>query len=326
MGDDKKSLLVFLVCLIIGGSILYSALINKTNNAASLNNISNPNNTPPTANTNNANNTAAPNTENNQDNSLNNTNNVNNTVNPNNISPVNNTPAQAQTNNPPARVVEPAVSGSDFVYTSNYANPKLVYYYYFPERLLKLNKKVPFLIMIPGYCGKGEDIINKQVKDFAMKEGFVVISPTFVPDDNNCENDTNYQRPAGWSGAALDKIIETFELKQHLYHSNFYMWGFSAGAQFDSGYAKLHPGRLKGCMVNSAGYVALPEGYQSTKFFVAVGTSDLDYRKDAAKSFYEAAKNFGIDVIYKEYNMGHTFCYDELNDEFNFIKSIENKH
>jgi len=199
----------------------------------------------------------------------------------------------------------------------------LEYYYYIPKKIAK-SATVPFLVMVPGLSGRGQDFVNQQFKDFAKKEGFVIISPSFIEDTKNWESATSYQYPKAWSGQALNNILNSFVSKQNIHASTLYMLGFSAGAQFVSRYALLYPYYVTVCAFNAAGGTDDPLKYQATKFYVAVGTQDEAIRKQNAQKFYDLARQQGIDVTFKEYeNVGHALSAEEINDELAFFSRIQ---
>lgn len=224
-------------------------------------------------------------------------------------------------------LINSPISSHDFIYTDNYANRKLEYYYYIPSAVInRENKNVPFLIMVPGLNGKGEDCVNNQFKEFADKENFVIIAPSFNEDTDNWNSHTSYQYPAAWSGQALNRIVQSFIEKQKITPATSYLYGFSAGAQFVSRYAQLFPNLVTACAINSAGGSDYPSRYQPTKFFIAVGEYDEAYRQIVAKEFYCAAKQAGIDIIYKTYKIGHTTSDEETRDEIEFFTQVKHSN
>lgn len=223
-----------------------------------------------------------------------------------------------------SRVMASSISDTDFITTTNYANRQLEYYYYIPASIVNnYTKRVPYLIMVPGLSGKGEYLVTPQFKSFAEREGFVIIAPSFMEDSNNWESQTSYQYPQAWSGNALNNILRSFSSKHSLSPSCLYMFGFSAGAQFVSRYSQIYPDFVKACAFNAAGGTDYPCKYQATKFFVAIGTQDENVRKEVAQDFYSAAKQKGISVIYKQYNVGHDLCDEEINDELEFFSRVK---
>jgi len=215
------------------------------------------------------------------------------------------------------------VSGVGSITTGNYANTTLEYYYYIPIKVKRnRNKEAPFLVMVPGLSGNGQDFVTQPFKDFAQAEGFVIIAPSFKEDAKNWESGTSYQFPAAWSGKALNKILNDFIDKQKIASNGLYMIGFSAGAQFTERYSLLYPNYVIAASVNSPGGITQPIVYQKTKFLITVGSADLDVRKEHAAEFYNDAKAFGIDVQSKRYSCGHNFMDGQINDSIAFFKGV----
>lgn len=224
--------------------------------------------------------------------------------------------------NPP--LTNNATSGTDSITTSNYANQTLSYFYYIPQNVMQ-NKQVrpPYLILVPGLSGRGEDFTTQVFKDFANQNGFVIIAPSFVFDQKNWENKTSYQYPAVWSGKAMNDILNSFDTKQGLKPSRIYMLGFSAGAQFALRYSLLYPDYVTACSIIAAGEADMPTQYQATKFLIAVGDQDEQDRINKARDFYYAATAQKIDIYYKEYkNIAHQLADEEINDSFLMFSKI----
>lgn len=239
------------------------------------------------------------------------------------------TPAQTAQQAPPAAntsqtVADTALSGTDSISTSNYANQTLSYFYYIPQSVAQNRQtRYPYLILIPGIGRQGQDFTTQTFKDFANQYGFVILAPSFIFDEKNSPNKTSYQYPAAWSGRALNDILNSFDSKQGLLPSQIYMLGFSTGAQFVSRYALLYPDYVTACAVNAAGEVDPPTKYQDTKFYIAVGSQDAADRKQTAQKFYNLLLQQKINTTYKEYpNVAHQISDEEIKDELNFFSSI----
>lgn len=245
-------------------------------------------------------------------------------ANPQQASPMQNTAQQ----NPPANsnqtAIGNAISGNDSISTTNYANTQLNYFYYIPQSVLQSKgQRHPYLILVPGLGGQGQDFATQAFTNFADTNGFVIIAPSFVEDTKNFDSQTSYQFPKAWSGKALNDILNSFDSKQGLMPSRLYMLGFSAGAQFVSRYALLYPDYVTACAFNAAGGTDNPTKYQATKFYVAVGANDEAGRKQTAQDFYSSALQQKIDATYKEYpNIAHQISDAEISDELNFFSQI----
>ena len=215
-----------------------------------------------------------------------------------------------------------SVEGTDYITTSNYANPQLKYYYFIPSSLEHNTKNAyyPVIVMVPGLSGIGQDLAKPFVKNFAEKNGFIIIAPTFIGDLNNWESKTSYQYPDAWSGNALLKILETFSDNKKITISKLYMFGFSAGAQFSLRFTLSHPNIVQACASNGNGGLIIPSSRNNVKYFITVGNADEQVRKDNAANFMYAAKILGLSAAYKEYPEGHALSDEQINDGLEFFR------
>ncbi|MBI4845095.1 MAG: hypothetical protein HY810_01240 [Candidatus Omnitrophica bacterium] len=210
--------------------------------------------------------------------------------------------------------------GCDSISTENYANKTLEYYYYIPEAVAgNKNASYPLLIMVPGLSGKGEWLVNNEVKEFAEREKFVVIAPSFVFDERNWDTLESYHYPSVWSGKALLEIIRQFEDKNNLFLSKFCLFGHSAGAQFVLRFALWKPQLCEACAAHASGGSIKPIEYVSVKFFVTIGKQDTSLRKKVAEEFFDTAKKNIIKVTYKEYDTGHDMIKEQFSDSLDFF-------
>jgi len=212
------------------------------------------------------------------------------------------------------------------IQTDNFANKTLNYYYFIPEIVLKNpSQHHPILVLVPGLSGRGEDFAARPpIKDFAEKEGFIIIAPTFIWDTANYVNGTSYQFPGAWSGNALIKIINDFVVKNNILFDKLYLFGFSAGAQFSGRFALLDPEIVKACAFHASGGRIIPEYHNDVKFFVGVGSNDEQGRQDNAKNFYNAAISLKIPTIYKKYdNVPHALSDQQVLDSLEFFKKVK---
>jgi predicted esterase len=215
------------------------------------------------------------------------------------------------------------IEGIDFINTDNYANTRLEFYYYIPSGVIEnKNKPYPLLLCIPGLSGSGEDFVQPIFKEFANKEGFVIVAPSFIWDEKNWDSQRSYQFPSVWSGEALIRIINKLKDKQGILLSKFYLFGVSAGAQFSLRFAIWRPELCAACAAHGSGGTVTPEEKIGVKFYVSVGKED---RSRIAKSewFYNSAKKLGIDVIYRQYEGGHTFSNLQIEDSLSFFKNVK---
>ncbi|MBU4478366.1 MAG: hypothetical protein KKH34_04690 [Candidatus Omnitrophica bacterium] len=213
--------------------------------------------------------------------------------------------------------------GIGSIRTDNYANRTLQYYYYIPPAILdNKNQTYPALVMIPWLSGRGDEFVSSECRDFAYKNKFVIISPTFIWDEKNWDAEKSYQYPAVWSGNALLRIIDDFK-KQHNIRlkKKFYLFGFSAGAQFALRFAFWKPDLCIACAAHASGAPIRPEGKINTKFFVTCGTQDTE-RIGYVKEFYNLARQRNIDVTYKTYNIDHALSPAQIEDSMKFFAGV----
>ncbi len=217
------------------------------------------------------------------------------------------------------------LGGISSIETDNYANKILEFYYYIPSKVLKeKNKAHPLLACIPYLSGRGEDFVLPIFKDFAEEEGFLIISPSFVFDEKNWESKSSYQYPSAWSGEAFLKIVEKVKNKFGLNISKFYLFGFSAGAQFSLRFALWKPELCSAVSAHAGGGTVIPDRFVDVKFFVSVGRDDKK-RIGIVETFYKKAKELGIDVVYRQYSGGHILPIYQIRDSLEFFKKVREK-
>jgi poly(3-hydroxybutyrate) depolymerase len=215
--------------------------------------------------------------------------------------------------------------GISSIETENYANRVLQFYYYIPSKVLKEKDKAhPLLACIPYLSGRGEEFVLPIFKDFAEEEGFLIISPSFVFDEKNWESRTSYQYPSAWSGEAFLRIVEKVKKEFDLNISKFYLFGFSAGAQFSLRFALWKPELCSAVSAHAGGGTVIPDRFVNVKFFVSVGRDDRG-RIPIVEEFYKKAKELGIDVTYRQYFGGHILPIYQIRDSLEFFKKVRDK-
>ena len=216
-----------------------------------------------------------------------------------------------------------ALEGIDYINTDNYANRHLEFYYYIPSNIMK-NKEgsYPVLIMILGLSKRGGRFVTQEFKHFADENNFIIISPSFIYDKQNWKTKQSYQYPSVWSGNALVEMINNFKEKNNIIISKLYFFGFSAGAQFALRFCLWKPELCAACAAHGSGGTVIATKWVDVKFFVTVGTQDTE-RIEKAKKFYNRAQNYNIDVIYKEYNTGHSLTSDQIKESLDFFKTAD---
>lgn len=211
------------------------------------------------------------------------------------------------------------------VSTDNYMNKELEFYYYIPPRVQEdKQRQHPVLICIPGLNGDGTEFSHSPFREFAEKEGFILISPSFRFDKDNWGKNTSYQYPAAWSGVALLKMVKKVEDKFNLHIGKFYLYGFSAGAQFALRFPIWKPELCAATVGHASGgpiqiYQSIPVSY-----YISVGRQDTE-RIGIAEANYNRLRKLDMDARYMEYEGGHTVTDSQIQDSLHFIKEVRDQ-
>ena len=222
-----------------------------------------------------------------------------------------------------AQISKP-VEDTGFINTENQANKELQFYYYVPVSVQE-EKQIshPVLVCVPGLSGNGKNFVSQSIKEFADTQGIIIIAPSFKFDKNNWDTGKSYQYSSVWSGNALLKIIKKIN-KLGYKTSHFYLYGFSAGAQFVLRFALWKPDISKACIAHAGGGRIIPLKKVNTKFLVTCCDKDK-HRLEHASHFYHSAKTLGIDVTYKKYKGGHILPKEQEFDAIDFLTQVHNE-
>jgi len=214
----------------------------------------------------------------------------------------------------------------DFIETSNYANRHLKFFLYIPEKVLSnKEEKHPLLVCVPGLSGNGEAFAGTVFRDFADREGFVIIAPSFVWDEKNWNDKRSYQYPSVWSGDALIDIVNKVTYKYEVNLDGYYLFGYSAGAQFVLRFAVWKPFLCVACAEYGSGGHVEPDESNSVSFLLGVGEKDTE-RIEQAEEFYDRARDLLIDVELKWYEGGHGLNKRFIRDALDFFKNVKNQN
>jgi pimeloyl-ACP methyl ester carboxylesterase len=140
------------------------------------------------------------------------------------------------------------------------------YVQYIPRTL---EEPVAVLLLVHGTPGRQETALEV-AEDFvagfipsAKKRGLVLVAPAF--DQRNFGG--RFGPGGGYRGSFgreigadefVNEIVAQCEARFPTYDGSFYLYGHSAGGQFVSRYAVLHPGSLRAAVISAAGSYAFP--------------------------------------------------------------------
>jgi len=171
------------------------------------------------------------------------------------------------------------------------------YYLYIPEGYSP-EKKWPVFIGIHGFGGSGIDCWNAW-QQYADTEGFILVCPSFADSgggwyQDDAENKLNN---------ILNSVYEEYSIQPQ-----YFLAGFSAGAQFVQGYAYNYAKWVKAVSVISAGNFYAPGNSKAKNVYFRVSVGDLDTERiDLAKDYAQMLKsrNFRVSYYVLE-GVGHT--------------------
>jgi len=188
------------------------------------------------------------------------------------------------------------------------------------EPKVKLDKN-PAIILLHGYGSNEEDLFSFATE---LPEEYYVISAR-APYDMmygsyawyaiNFDADENKFSDLDQARSSRDLIVEFIDecvSKYAIDAENVNLIGFSQGAILSSAIALSYPEKINKVIALS-GYLNVEiakENYlkndvSKLKFFVSHGTVDQVIPVDWARKTKPALENLGIDVVYKEYPIGH---------------------
>lgn len=215
------------------------------------------------------------------------------------------------------------LDGIDYINTDDATNEKLNYYYFIPKSTIESKKPSSLLICIPGLSASGERFVNAEFKQLALTDNFIIISPTFIFNNEDWHKRKSYQYPEKWSGKALLNIIKKIN-KQGYNTKDNYLYGFSAGAQFAIRFALWKPDLCKAVIAHARGGELIRANIHiNTKFFLSVGKQDTS-RIENTEVFYYSAEWLNIKAIYKVYDCAHTIPLEQITDSIEFIQNVKN--
>jgi pimeloyl-ACP methyl ester carboxylesterase len=158
------------------------------------------------------------------------------------------------------------------------------------------------------------------VKDYHV----AVLGLGFVFDPDDWPKKRSYQYPQAWSGQALMMILDKVrnESALRIRKDGLLLFGISAGAQYVTRFAFLHPEMVRAVAVHESGGFDRPKRKIDTKFLITVGGLDNEpiTRLEFAKRFAKLAQRKGIDVQLRIIpGIGHVIVPEQLDMSVQFF-------
>jgi hypothetical protein len=204
-------------------------------------------------------------------------------------------------------------SAQQVFYDDNYDGPN----YYDARFSLWLPDSVSeikgIVLLVPGTQSDGrEDIFDEAWQSFAAKRQLGLIGCFFTDRNSNESGGEGYIEAGKGSGEALFSSIEIFgEESKHpeLKDAPLYLFGFSAGGQFNYEFVCAYPEKVKAFVVNKGGFyltLIAPVAAQETPGLFITGQRDVPYRLQTVKGIYSINRWLGANWCYaREYMAKH---------------------
>jgi predicted esterase len=161
------------------------------------------------------------------------------------------------------------------------------------------------LVLVPGYGGKGESMLDERWKAFADKRSLVLLVPTFHEDASKLQRNQGYYYPEQGSGELMERALEELHRRTGADTSKVLFFGFSAGAHFSHRFALWRPKRVKAFVAYSAGWWSEPEAsLKQVPALIMCGEADERYA--ATFDFFRKGQQLGCPWIWRSYrDTGH---------------------
>ncbi len=110
------------------------------------------------------------------------------------------------------------------------------------------------MLLIPGYNGSGEAMLDERWKAFAEKHGLVLVATTFKTTPEELQRGRGYYYPEQGSGAEVERMLDQVRRETGVQTDKILIFGFSAGAHFAHRFALWEPEREKAFVAYSAAW------------------------------------------------------------------------
>jgi dienelactone hydrolase len=161
------------------------------------------------------------------------------------------------------------------------------------------------LVLVPGYNGKGEQMLDARWKAFATKHDLVLLAPTFHAEGMENHTGKGYYYPQQGSGEVMEKALKEVSRRTTVPAERVLFFGFSAGAHYAHRFALWKPQRVKAFVAYSAAWWSEPTArLKNVPALVMCGESDERYA--ATWDFFKKGQRLGCPWVWRSYkNTGH---------------------
>lgn len=156
------------------------------------------------------------------------------------------------------------------------------------------------VVLVPGSNGDGRSMATDAFwQEFATRHSLALVACRFTDKPHEQAFIEHYVNVSQGSGQALLEAIDRFaERSKHpeLTTVPFYMWGMSAGGQFNYEFVVWKPERVAAFVVNKGGiyYTALaPKAARDVPGLLFIGETDLAFRNDTITGLFAVNRRAG---------------------------------
>ncbi len=161
------------------------------------------------------------------------------------------------------------------------------------------------LVLVPGYNGKGEQMLDGRWKKFAEKNGLILLAPSFHAEGKENNEGKGYYYPEQGSGEVMEKALEEVKKRTGVATDKVLIFGFSAGAHYVHRFALWKPQRVKAFVAYSAGWWSEPTALVR-KVPALVMCGEADERYAATFDFFKKGQRLGCPWVWRSYkSTGH---------------------
>lgn len=162
------------------------------------------------------------------------------------------------------------------------------------------------LLLIPGYNGSGEKMLDDRWKHFADEHSLVLLAPTFTSTNSPQELRTKgYYYPEQGSGTVIEEALSEVHRRTGATVDKILIFGFSAGAHLAHRFALWKPDRVEAFVAYSAGWWSDPTpALRGVPALIMCGESDERY--EPTRAFMERGMALHLPWIWRSYKeTGH---------------------
>ncbi len=161
------------------------------------------------------------------------------------------------------------------------------------------------LLLVPGYNGSGESMLDERWCQFADEHGLVLLAPTFRASPEQLKRQEGYYYPAQGSGAQIDEALAVIGAKLGVKTDSVLIFGFSAGAHFAHRFALWRPEQVSAFVAYSAAWWSEPgESLREVPALIMCGENDE--RLQATREFFQKGLVLQLPWVWRSYkDSGH---------------------